>query len=105
VDETKSIALDKEMERVREALKDVDDPELGISIVSMGMVRKVEAKDGGICITMILTTPTCPLADMIMEMVREAAQAATDQPVQVVLGTEQWDPSMMSSQVSSQMSS
>ena len=96
--EAEATVPNNEMERVRGALKAVNDPELGISIVSMGMVRKVEAMDGGILVTMILTTPTCPLADMIMEQAREAAQAVTGLPVQVVLGTERWDPSMMSSE-------
>ena len=95
--ETEATVVEKDLERVREALKAVNDPEIGISIVNMGMVRKVEAVDGGIRVTMILTTPTCPLANMILEGARGAAQAVTGRPVQVVLGTEQWDPSMMSS--------
>lgn len=96
--ETEATVVEEDLGRVLEALKTVNDPEIGISIVNMGMVRMVEAVDEGIRVTMILTTPTCPLATMILEGAREAAQAVTDLPVQVVLGTERWDPSMMSSQ-------
>jgi metal-sulfur cluster biosynthetic enzyme len=87
-----------DLQRVREALREVLDPEIGISIVDMGMVRKVEEVGGGILITLLLTSPACPLAGMITDQTREAAQAVTDQPVEVVLGEGRWDPSMIASQ-------
>ena len=77
------------------------DPEIGISVIDMGMVRKIREVEDGILITIILTTPTCPLAQTIMEQVRAAAQAVTERPVEVVMGMETWDPSMMSSEASS----
>jgi len=86
---------EQEMQRIRDALKEVYDPEIGISVVDLGLVRKIEEVEGEVHITMILTAPFCPLAGMILEQARAAAQAVTDRPVQVTLGTEQWNPSMM----------
>ncbi len=86
---------EQEIARIRDALKDVYDPEIGISVVDLGLVRKIEDVGGEVQITMILTAPFCPLAGMILEQARAAAQAVTDRPVKVVLGTERWDPSMM----------
>ncbi len=86
---------EQEVARIREALKDVYDPEIGISVVDLGLVRKIEEVDGEIQITMILTAPFCPLAGMILEQARAAAQAVTERPVKVVLGMERWNPSMM----------
>jgi metal-sulfur cluster biosynthetic enzyme len=84
-----------DLQRIRDALVEVLDPEIGISIVDMGMVRQVEEVDGGIRITLLLTSPTCPLAEMIKDQVREAAQVVTDREVEVILGEGRWDPSMM----------
>ena len=49
-------------ELIREALKEVIDPELGINIVDLGLIYGVDiGEDGRIAITMTLTTPGCPL--------------------------------------------
>lgn len=93
--ETQAPLSKEEMERIREALREVYDPEIGINVVDIGLVRKIEAVEGEVHITMILTAPFCPLAGMILEQARVAAQAVTDRPVRVTMGTEQWDPSMM----------
>ncbi len=47
---------------------------------------------------MILTAPFCPLAGMILEQARTAAQAVTERAVRVTLGTERWQPSMMAAE-------
>ncbi|MCX7854615.1 MAG: metal-sulfur cluster assembly factor [Anaerolineae bacterium] len=87
---------EQEITRIQEALREVYDPEIGISVVDLGLVRKIEEVDGEVQITMILTAPFCPLAGMILEEARRAAQAVTERPVKVVMGMERWDPSMMS---------
>lgn len=86
---------EQEMEKIREALKEVYDPEIGLSVVDLGLVRKIEEVEGEVHITMILTTPFCPLAGMIMEQARAAVEAVVDRPVRVSMGSEQWNPSMM----------
>ncbi|MCS7177808.1 MAG: metal-sulfur cluster assembly factor [Anaerolineae bacterium] len=96
---------EQEIARIREALRDVYDPEIGISVVDLGMVRKIEEVDGEVQITMILTVPFCPLARVILEEARRAAQAVTERPVKVVMGTECWDPSMMSNEAHQRLGS
>jgi metal-sulfur cluster biosynthetic enzyme len=96
--DTQAVFSEEELQRVRDALKEVYDPEIGISVVDLGLVRKIEEVEGELHITMILTAPFCPLAGMIMEQARAAAQAVTDRPVRVTLGTERWDPSMMAAE-------
>ncbi|HID90143.1 MAG TPA: metal-sulfur cluster assembly factor [Anaerolineae bacterium] len=86
---------EQELQKIRETLKEVYDPEIGISVVDLGLVRKIEGVEGEVHITMILTTPFCPLAGMILEQARAAVQEVTDRPVRVTLGNERWDPSMM----------
>ncbi len=93
--ENETTLSEEELQRIRDALKEVYDPEIGISVVDLGLVRKIEEVEGELHITMILTAPFCPLAGMILEQARAAVQAVTDRPVRVTLGTERWDPSMM----------
>jgi len=85
-------------ERIREALRQVEDPELGMNVVDLGFIREIEAGDDGFKITMILTTPFCPLAHMLVSQVQEAAENAVDEPIEVVMGDEQWNPAMMKGQ-------
>ncbi|HIE39659.1 MAG TPA: metal-sulfur cluster assembly factor [Anaerolineales bacterium] len=96
--DTQPVFLEEDLQRVWDALKEVYDPEIGISVVDLGLVRKIEEVEGELHITMILTAPFCPLAGMIMEQARAAAQAVIDRPVRVTLGTERWDPSMMAAE-------
>ncbi len=60
-------------EAVRERLAHVYDPELGASIVELGMVRAVAVDDRDVTVTIALTTSGCPLRTQIERDVREAA--------------------------------
>ncbi len=59
-------------EQVTAALQEVLDPELGMSIVDLGLVYAVEVGDGRVRVTMTLTVPGCPIHDSMSEWVRQA---------------------------------
>jgi metal-sulfur cluster biosynthetic enzyme len=83
-------------EEVLESLRSVIDPEIGLNIVELGLVRNIDIEDGGkVRLTMILTTPFCPYGPQIIAQVKSVLQSATGQPGIVEMGTEMWDPSMM----------
>ena len=48
-------------ERIRDALREVDDPEIGINIVDLGLVYGIDVSMGHVHIKMTMTTPACPL--------------------------------------------
>ncbi|MDY6768490.1 MAG: iron-sulfur cluster assembly protein [Candidatus Nanohaloarchaea archaeon] len=57
-------------DEVRERLKEVIDPELGINIVDLGLVYEIDPdRDGGVHVLMTLTTPGCPLQGVFRERV------------------------------------
>ncbi|GMR19163.1 MAG: hypothetical protein BMS9Abin34_291 [Patescibacteria group bacterium] len=77
-------------EKVLEALRKVEDPELGISVVDLGLIYGVTEKKGKVLVKMTATTPFCPYLPDLLERVRKAAEA--------VRGVERarvdlvWDP-------------
>jgi metal-sulfur cluster biosynthetic enzyme len=54
---------------VRDALREVIDPELGINIVELGLVYGIDVAGDSVRITMTMTTPACPLRDYIQDLV------------------------------------
>jgi len=82
-------------EKLRQALREIRDPELGLDIIQLGMVRDVEIKGNQVLIKMILTTPFCPYGSTMLDATQIKAAQALGMPVQIELGDEIWNPSMM----------
>jgi len=88
---------------VREALKNVIDPEIGLDIVNLGLIYKVDVLDEGqrVDIDMTLTTPACPAGPQIIEQARREVSALNDvysnlNEVNINLVWQPfWNPSMM----------
>ena len=62
---------------IRQALRQVKDPELDMNIVDLGLVYDVEIDDGGglVRITMTLTSPGCPAGPMITNDIYKVVRA------------------------------
>ena len=76
-------------------LRQVMDPELGLNVVELGLIRDVELDDKSAKITMILTTPFCPYAPAMINQVKMVAEESLNVSTIVEMGMEMWDPSMM----------
>jgi metal-sulfur cluster biosynthetic enzyme len=83
------------MEPLRESLREVVDPEIGLNIIELGLVRDIEIEDDQAKMTMILTTPFCPYGPALLEMARKKAEDGLNMPVTLEMGMETWDFSMM----------
>jgi len=77
-------------DKIREALKDVVDPELGVSIVDLGLVYDVRYENGEAEIEMTLTSPGCPMAPIIDKKIREAVKEVKE--VKKITIEIVWDP-------------
>jgi metal-sulfur cluster biosynthetic enzyme len=91
---------------IREALRRVIDPELGVNIVDLGLVYRIEAEGARARITMTMTSPTCPLADYLKDLVTSAIRQYVPDVVDVDIHLEwepPWDPHMMSDEARQQL--
>jgi ATP-binding protein involved in chromosome partitioning len=68
---------------IYDALRTVQEPELGRDIVSLGMVKDVDVRDRTVAFTMELTTPACPLKDEIERNARAALAAIGAESVEI----------------------
>jgi metal-sulfur cluster biosynthetic enzyme len=92
----KADKIDQEAsQKLKEALKTVVDPELGLDVIQLGLIRQVILGPDHALIEMILTTPFCPYAGSMIEMVREKSAEALKRDISISLGSEVWDFSMM----------
>jgi metal-sulfur cluster biosynthetic enzyme len=82
-------------EGLREALRVVIDPEIGMNVVELGLIRDLDIQDERAHITMIMTTPFCPYAPQLLEQTRRTAQEYLQVPTTIEMGLGMWDPSMM----------
>ncbi|MGI5938266.1 MULTISPECIES: serine O-acetyltransferase [Methanoculleus] len=79
-------------ERVRAALKEVIDPEVGIDLVDLGLIRGITVRDSSVLVEMVLTTATCPLVDYLTDQVRRRVlEVSGVQNVEVQVLDEPWD--------------
>jgi len=83
-------------ESVRAALQPIQDPEIFISIVDLGLIRDVQVAPlrGWVKVTMTLTTPFCPEGPMIIEQVHETLRllpGVREEEVELVWNPP-WDP-------------
>ncbi len=86
-------------EEVIAALKDIFDPEIPVNIYDLGLIYGVDvADDGGVMVTMTLTTPHCPVAESMpgeVELRVSAVPGVRDAEVELVWDPP-WDPAKMS---------
>ncbi len=78
-----------------EALRSVIDPEIGMNIIELGLVRQIDIGEDRAHLVMIMTTPFCPYAPQLLDQTRRTAQAFLGMFTTIEMGLEMWDPSMM----------
>lgn len=84
------------VDQVKTKLREVVDPEIGLDVIALGLIRNVRIEDDNHAyMHMILTTPFCPYGPAMIEMVRKKAEEGLERPVTIDLGMEMWDFSMM----------
>jgi len=94
--------LEEIEKKVLEVLKEVSDPELGINIVDLGLIKKIEIGEyledfkvyDFVKVIMTLTSVMCPFADQIISDVKLKIDSLNFGEVEVELDfSEPWEPS------------
>lgn len=83
---------------VRDVLREVIDPELGINVVELGMVGPIEVTGGDVVVNMRLTSMSCPFWELFVVQVKSAVGGVDGvDEVRVQFDrTEPWTPDLMS---------
>ncbi len=89
-------------ETAREALRQVIDPEIGLNIIELGLIRDLTISEKRANLVMIMTTPFCPYGPALVEMARKMVEEALKIPTEIEIGMEMWDPPMMEEGVGGQ---
>ena len=91
-----------QVDEVMTALYDIFDPEIGMSIVDLDLIKHVEIGSEGTPtkIKMVLTTPFCPWAGELIQTVKEKTEEVVGPPVKVTLLADRWELRMLSSTIS-----
>jgi metal-sulfur cluster biosynthetic enzyme len=77
---------------ILDALRTVIDPELGMDVVELALIRQIIIGGESSEIKMVLTTPFCPYAGSMVQQIKDAAESVLEHPVKVTLLAERWDP-------------
>ena len=87
-------------EEIKEALRPVQDPEIRLGVVDLGLIYDINVEpDGKVQIKMTLTTPACPYGEMLVTQVhKEVARMEGVTDVEVILVWDPpWNPETMAS--------
>ncbi len=77
---------------ILDALRSVVDPEIGMNVVELALIKQIVLGPQQTEIKMILTTPFCPYAGAMIQQVKEATEEVVGHEVKVTLLAERWDP-------------
>lgn len=90
---------DQLREQLRAALQKVIDPEVGVNIVDLGLVYGIDLSDTGVTVRITMTSPACPMGDMVMDDARAALEPLVPEPYDLdlqLVWEPPWNPAMMS---------
>ncbi|PJZ69183.1 metal-sulfur cluster biosynthetic enzyme [Leptospira perolatii] len=87
-------------QKIYEAVHNVEDPEIGISVAELGLIYKIKAENGKAKIEMTYTSMACPAGPQIKQEIQDNAlrvEGIDSVEVEVVWNPK-WDPRLMASE-------
>jgi metal-sulfur cluster biosynthetic enzyme len=99
MDEKQTVPAEFDAEIVRNALRKVIDPEIGMNIVDVGLIYRIAVEGNVVGVDMTMTSPACPMGGMILEDVeaelRKCLPPGFEPDIQLVWEPP-WSPALMS---------
>ena len=82
-------------DQVKNALRAVSDPEIGLNVVELGLIREILLDQDEPEIKMLLTTPFCPYGGWLIQQIKDTAEQAVGKKVKITVLPDMWDPNLM----------
>jgi metal-sulfur cluster biosynthetic enzyme len=88
---TPVVAEAEKQEKILNALQSVLDPEIGLSVIDLDLIREVVFTPEEAEIKMVLTTPFCPYGPMLINQIQSVSETAAEMPVKVTVLPDRWE--------------
>ncbi|HET8567964.1 MAG TPA: iron-sulfur cluster assembly protein [Candidatus Limnocylindria bacterium] len=85
------VADAEKQEKVLNALQAVLDPEIGLSVIDLDLIREVNFTEEEGEVRMVLTTPFCPYGPMLIGQIQSVAETAAEMPMKVTVLPDKWE--------------
>lgn len=82
-------------DQIKQALRQVYDPEIGLEVIQLGLIREINLKSEPPEIKMMLTTPFCPYGGWLIQQVKDVSESVLGQSIKITVLPDLWDPNMM----------
>lgn len=82
-------------EQVKQGLRQVFDPEIGLEVIQLGLIRDINLKSDPAEVKMMLTTPFCPYGGWLIQQVKDVSEAVSGKSIKVTVLPDLWDPNFM----------
>ncbi len=82
-------------EQVKQALRQVYDPEIGLEVIQLGLIREINLSAEPPELKMLLTTPFCPYGGWLIQQIKDISESVSGKSIKVTVLPDMWDPSLM----------
>lgn len=81
--------------QVKEKLREVKDPEIGLDVIQLGLIREINLNQEEPEIKMMLTTPFCPYGGWLIQQIKDMAEQTSGKKIKISVLPDLWDPNYM----------
>ena len=82
-------------EQIKTALRQVYDPEIGLEVIQLGLIREIVLTSEPAEVKMMLTTPFCPYGGWLIQQIKDISESVSGKSVKVTVMPDLWDPNYM----------
>jgi len=80
---------------IKKALRQVFDPEIGLEVVQLGLIREIQLNTEPAEIKMMLTTPFCPYGGWLIQQIKDVSESVSGKTIKVTVIPDLWSPEHM----------
>ncbi len=82
-------------EQIKGALRQVYDPEIGLEVIQLGLIREINLNAEPPEVKMVLTTPFCPYGGWLIQQVKDISESICGKQLKITVLPDLWDPNYM----------